>query len=192
VDVPNDCVMFCSDLHLGHDMAARLRGYYSTAEHDYNIISTLQKQCSKRTVLFVLGDVAMRIESIDFLQNVLGRKKLIRGNHDTFQDGVYKKYFEEVHGFYRYKHMWISHCPIHPQEFYRATANLHGHIHYTATYPQPPFPYINLNWDFWGRAVGLNEIKKWVAEKTVPYELHINSIAGSHRYGEPVPFIPKE
>ena len=188
----NNSVMFCSDLHLGHDNSAHLRGFKTTAEHDHTIISMLQIQCNKRTVLFILGDAAMRMESLDFLTNVPGRKKLIRGNHDVFQDGVYRKYFEEVHGFYRYKHMWLSHCPIHPQEFYSATANVHGHIHYTAMYKSPPFPYINLNWDFWERAVSLDEIKGWVKARSVPYEHHINNVASTHENGTPVAMVPRD
>lgn len=163
-------VLLCSDLHLGHETAAKLRGFDSVAEHDHTIIAMLQMQCTKRTLLWVLGDVAMKVESLALLQDVPGEKRLVRGNHDGFQDDVYHKYFTYIHGFLRYKKTWLSHCPIHPQEMYRCEANVHGHIHYTTYHPQPKFPYINVNWDFWERAVHLDEIRQWVIDRYVPYE----------------------
>lgn len=151
-------VGFTSDLHLGHALAARLRGFATTEEHDASVIDTLSQQCTKRTVLWVLGDVAMRVESLDLLSRVPGRKRLVRGNHDNFQFGVYLKYFEDVHGFLRYKQMWLSHCPIHPQEMHRVTLNVHGHIHKNTASALLGFPYFNVNWDFHSRALSLEEV----------------------------------
>ena len=170
-------VLFCSDLHLGHDTAATLRGFKSIAEHDHTIITMLSMQCDKRTVLWVLGDVAMKMENLQLLAAVPGRKILVRGNHDEFPIAHYQAAgFEQIHGIIKYKHMWVTHCPIHPQEMYRADANLHGHIHFTASTQQPPFPYINMNWDFWQRAVSLDEIKGIVAKKYVVYPFHDDKV----------------
>lgn len=145
-------VWFTSDLHLGHKLAARLRGFDSVKEHDVNIITTLMDQVNKRDILFVLGDVAMDKESLKLLSAVDCRKKMLFGNHDEYGHEDYLKYFESLHGFYKYKGVWLSHCPIHPQEMYRCKANIHGHIHKNAGTPELEFPYINMNWDFWGRA----------------------------------------
>ena len=153
-------VGFTSDLHLGHELAARLRGFSSVEDHDEAVIHTLSRQCDKRTVLWVLGDVAMRVESLDLLARVPGRKRLVRGNHDNFQLGVYQKYFEDVHGFLRYKLMWLSHCPIHPQEMFRCKLNVHGHIHDNAATKPIGHPYLDINWDFWRRALSLDEVIK--------------------------------
>jgi calcineurin-like phosphoesterase family protein len=153
-------VLFCSDLHLGHALAAKLRGYDSVEKHDQDVIYKLMQQCTKRTLLWILGDVAMKRESLDLLNAVYCEKRLVRGNHDNFQLGVYLKYFQEIHGFLRYKEMWLSHCPIHPQEMCRVKLNVHGHIHKGAMTPELPLPYFNVNWDFWGRAVSLDEIIK--------------------------------
>lgn len=152
------CVGFTSDLHLGHQLAARLRGFDSVEAHDLFIIETLKRQCDKRTVLWVLGDVAMRIDSLAMLSEVPGRKRLVRGNHDNFDLDDYRKYFEDVHGFLRYKNMWLSHCPIHPQEMCRVKANVHGHIHENAQTKPIGFPYLDVNWDFHHRALSLDEV----------------------------------
>ena len=154
-------VLFCSDLHIGHALAAEKRGFDNVGEHDMHIMKTLMGQCTKRTVLWVLGDVCMDIKKMWILDKILGRKKLVRGNHDKFDLGVYTKYFEDVHGFLRYKEMWLSHCPIHPQEMYRCKLNVHGHIHKNTHSPLLPHPYFNVNWDFWGRAVNLDEIREF-------------------------------
>jgi len=154
-------VGFVSDLHLGHDLAARSRGYLSTADHDIEIVRQLQRRCNKRTVLWVLGDVAMRESALDLLAVVPGRKVLVRGNHDTFPISTYLKYFEDVCGFLRYKQMWLSHCPIHPQEMYRCKLNVHGHIHKNTRSLELARPYFNVNWDFWRDVVPLHTLVKF-------------------------------
>lgn len=157
-------VLFTSDLHIGHDLAAEKRGFTSVAEHDDFVISTLKEQCSKNTVLWVLGDVVMRGGEIRRLAEIPGRKKLVIGNHDELPTLEYLLYFEEIHGITKYKSMWLSHCPIHPQEMYRCKLNVHGHIHKNTSSPLLPHPYFNVNWDFWGRAVALDEIKAVMEE----------------------------
>ncbi len=154
-------VGFVSDLHLGHPLAARSRGFESAEQHDDAIIEQLQKRCNKRTLLWVLGDVAMSLDALKRLGDVLGRKRLVRGNHDDFPLDVYLQYFEDVHGFLRYKQMWLSHCPIHPQEMYRCKLNVHGHIHKNTRSPELPRPYFNVNWDFWRDVVPLHEVIKF-------------------------------
>lgn len=163
VPVVKDGVLFCSDLHLGHKMAAEMRGFDDVNEHDESVVSMLEQQCSKRTILWVLGDVAMKPECLFELARIKGKKKLILGNHDVYDLDSYRSIFDEIHGFVRYKGMWISHCPIHESEFYRAKLNIHGHVHYMdRETKQPhmmlPLPYLNVNWDMWGRAVSLREI----------------------------------
>lgn len=151
-------VGFCSDLHLGSRTAARLRLFDSVEKHDAYIVSTLMMQCTKRSLLWILGDVASTEESLHLLHAIPGRKRLIIGNHDDLGFKTYLKYFDEVHGFMRYKQCWLSHCPIHPQEMIRVSLNIHGHIHRGGLTPPLPLPYLNVNWDFWSRAVSLEEV----------------------------------
>lgn len=166
IPIVKDGVLFCSDLHLGHDMAADLRGFKSVVEHDESIIRMLEKQCDKRTLLFVLGDVAMKLEPLIQLGQRLKhvRKKMIFGNHDIFDTAFYADVFQELHGFMKYKKMWLSHCPIHESEFYSKVLNVHGHVHFQKggsgeETMKLPLPYFNVNWDMWGRAVSLTEIR---------------------------------
>ena len=152
-------VLFTSDLHLGHALAAKNRGFSSLEEHDDSIIYTLLGICTKRSILWILGDIAWTPVALERLKEVPGHKHLIRGNHDKCGTYEYLKIFESIHGFLQYKQMWLSHCPIHPQELYRCVANVHGHIHKNTSSPLLPPPYLNVNWDFWGRPISLEEIR---------------------------------
>jgi len=173
-------VYLTSDLHLGHKLAARLRGFDSIQEHDDSIIQALQKVCGKKTILWILGDAAMNTPALYRLLEVPGRKKLVRGNHDTAKFSDYIHIFEDIQGIIQYKSMWLSHAPIHPQEIYRCKANIHGHIHKDAKTPELDFPYINVNWDFWKRPVSLNEIKDLVTSNLAIQPYHNGILAFMH------------
>jgi len=155
-------ILFTSDLHLGHEFAARCRGFDNVHDHDNSVIATLEKYCTKRSILWILGDVAMKKESLYMLGALPGRLKLVRGNHDNYPIKEYLQFFEDIYGFLMYKHFWLSHCPIHPQEMYRAKANIHGHIHKNTNSPELPLPYFNVNWDFHKKPITLEEIKSVV------------------------------
>lgn len=131
-------VYVISDLHLGHENILKFAGKYrswanTVEEHDWALISRIRSVCrSKRDVLYVLGDVAMQVGRLELLNEIPARKILVRGNHDTFQDGVYRKYFDSIQGIvhkrYNSQGYWFSHAPIHPVEL-RGRRNVHGHVH---------------------------------------------------------------
>ncbi len=160
-----DGVIFTADLHIGSELMAKLRGFDNVVDHDEYIVSTLEKQSSKRTLLWVLGDVAMETWHLYKLRTrFLGTMKLVLGNHDSLAPSAYAEAFQEVHGFTKYKKMWLSHCPIHPNEFYLKKLNVHGHVHAVdkqtgETKDFLKLPYVNVNWDLWGRAVTLTELR---------------------------------
>lgn len=153
-------VLFTSDLHLGHEMIAEHRGFKSIEEHDADVINKLNQYCGPRTLLWILGDVAMGEDALALIGNIEGRKKIVRGNHDQEDIKRYLEVFETVHGFLKYKNMWLSHCPIHPQEMLGCDVNVHGHIHKDAITKPLGFPYINVNWDFWSKPLSLYEIRQ--------------------------------
>lgn len=75
---------FTSDLHLGHPLVARLRGYASTEEHDAALVRAWRQTVSKRDVVYILGDVTVGKDAyaLDLLSQLPGTKHLISGNHD--------------------------------------------------------------------------------------------------------------
>ena len=150
-------VFFTSDLHLGHKLVSEKRGFKTINDHDEAVLSSLTKVANKRTVIWVLGDIGTK-DGVSRLKEVAGRKNLVFGNHDDLKID-YSDVFDKVFGIVKYKNMWLSHCPIHPQEMYRCVANVHGHIHKNSNSELLGFPYINVNWDYWNRPLTLDELK---------------------------------
>ncbi len=153
-------VYICSDLHLGHKLASSKRGFSTVQDHDDYIINKLKEVCTKKTLLLIAGDVAFNRDGLFRLEEVLGKKKLIKGNHDERPLVEYFQVFDDIHGMYKYKGWCISHCPIHPQEMYRYIGNIHGHIHKGTKSSEYNFgdKYFNVNWDFYGQPIKITDI----------------------------------
>lgn len=127
-------VWFGSDFHFGHKRIAEFRqGPWTTElEHRNWIINECNKVVTKRDRLYVLGDAAFTMDSIQGFDRIKCFDKiLIRGNHDLLNTTTYLKHFKEVYGLLKYKDMWLSHAPIHPAEL-RGKVNMHGHVHYAS------------------------------------------------------------
>ncbi len=129
-------VYFISDLHLGHKnickFAGPMRGDVKTVEeHDEWIIDRWNSVVTKRDLIWVLGDVAFSKGDLDKVKLLNGCKHLILGNHDEFSLNLYSQYFNKIHGFLKYKGMWLSHCPINPIQL-RRKVNIHGHVHHNS------------------------------------------------------------
>lgn len=126
-------VRFISDLHLGHKAIASFSGpqrggITNVEEHDKWIVEQWNSVCTKNDLVWVLGDVCMDRTKLPLLKKMKGNKHLILGNHDEFSLETYMPYFNKIHGFLRYKGLWLSHCPIHPEEL-REKINVYGHSH---------------------------------------------------------------
>lgn len=123
---------FISDLHLRHNNILKFAGDFrdgdTVEEHDEILIAKINSRVGNRDKLFILGDVVWRKNDLSVLDRINGNKELIIGNHDENHVDIYRKYFDKIHGFYKYKGFWISHCPIHPDEL-RGRKNIHGHVH---------------------------------------------------------------
>lgn len=137
-------VFFISDPHFGHKNLVnwRMKGRFDHIDdHDEWLIARINSTVTKRDSLWILGDIAWNIESMQKLARLNGMKKLVLGNHDTLDMGVYMKYSHRVYpGLVRYKGFWLSHPPIHPLEL-RGSKNIHGHVH---PHSIPDDSYINV------------------------------------------------
>jgi len=120
------------DLHFGHKNVQKFRkdmGFANELEHRHYVMEQWNKTVTKRDKVYVLGDACFTMEAIEDIGKLNGTKILIRGNHDNLNTRVYLKVFKEVEGIVRYKHAWLTHAPIHPDEL-RGKINIHGHVHY--------------------------------------------------------------
>lgn len=124
-------VRFISDLHFNHKNIAKYsgqdRGQVETmAEHDEWIIEQFNSVVNKNDLTWILGDVSFTRKGIELVKRLNGVKHLILGNHDTFALKHYLEVFNKVHGFLKYKGVWLSHAPIRDL---RDKINIHGHTH---------------------------------------------------------------
>lgn len=121
-------VYFISDLHFGHEKICQFRkGFGDTSyEHDEILLDKINTRVRSKDKLFILGDVAFTPTGMIKIPRInCKNKELIIGNHD--RKDCYQ-FFNQIHGFRRYKEFWLSHCPIHPNEL-RGKINIHGHVH---------------------------------------------------------------
>jgi len=122
------------DLHFGHKNVQNFRkdmGFANELEHRHYVMEQWNKTVTKRDKVYVLGDACFTMEAIEDIAKLNGTKVLVRGNHDNLNTQVYLKVFKEVEGIVRYKHAWLTHAPIHPDEL-RGKINIHGHVHYAS------------------------------------------------------------
>ena len=141
-------IWIIGDLHFGHKNICKYRSQFSSPEeHEEHIIENWNDTIKKDSDhVYCLGDAAFTFEGLAKFKRMRGQKYLIRGNHDTLPTNAYLTFFKAVYGLHEYKHCWLSHAPIHPQEL-RGRINLHGHVHHNTIMDlsgQDPDPrYIN-------------------------------------------------
>jgi len=155
-------VWFTSDLHFGHTNIQKFRLEVESSEHnERRIILDWTSKVTKRDDVYILGDAAFTMESVELFHALPGRKFLVRGNHDELDTQVYLKYFNSVYGLKKYKEFWLSHAPIHPNEL-RGKVNLHGHVHYASINDDR---YVNLSvenlWNMgYPSLISLDQVRK--------------------------------
>lgn len=162
-------VFFVSDLHLGHRNILRhtnelsesgaFRGGETTEEHDEWVIERcLSVNPNKRTVWYLLGDIAMEKDRLVLLDRLPGRKILVMGNHDEFKTEVYLQYVEKVVAIVNKYKMWITHAPIHYIEL-RGKPNLHGHMHHNDLWWDKKYFNACIEWLPDNRPISLDELR---------------------------------
>jgi calcineurin-like phosphoesterase family protein len=131
-------VFVCSDLHLGHALVAKTRGFGSVEEHNEAILDNLADAVLPKDTLWVLGDVVFSASRYgDLLSRIPGHVKLVLGNHDSLKVLNRYRVFEQVYGAaYGKKGILFTHIPVHPRQKDRFSLNVHGHLH-TEVLPDP-------------------------------------------------------
>lgn len=162
--MPN--IFFTSDTHFGHEKlvttfknadGSPARNFKSVEEMDEHIISQWNSVVRDCDTVYHLGDVVISKKHMHKLYRLNGKKRLIRGNHDIFDDSLYHEHFKRLLGVKVFpKHGAIcTHVPIHPNQLQRRfVVNLHGHMHNHRVLDQfgkIDSRYINLcgeHWDY--------------------------------------------
>lgn len=125
-------VFFIADTHFGHkNIIGYNRPQFNDIEEMNNaIVENWNKVVKPKDIVWHLGDVAFGKDNIHYLAQCNGVKRLVMGNHDTYHVDEYKYYFDRIFGCNQYKQAFLTHIPIHTQQFYRTKLNIHGHVHH--------------------------------------------------------------
>jgi len=130
-------VYFNSDLHLGHRAVLKFADSYrakcmdveTIEQHDEKIFDLWADKITKRDKIYILGDIGYDVER---MKKLPGTKILHLGNHDHLLARDYLDVFDDIIGpLKHHRKFWISHFPIHEDEFWAVPKNVHGHTHST-------------------------------------------------------------
>ncbi len=127
-------VWFTSDTHLGHknilEYEKEARPFKTVEEMNEALISNWNDTVRPKDIIWHLGDFAFGRSNVELAGRLNGRKRLILGNHDVYNNSVYLAYFEKLFGVTYWKRCVLSHIPVHVGNLgSRALLNVHGHLH---------------------------------------------------------------
>lgn len=131
-----------ADLHFGHrgvcrflrDDGSPLRPWDDTDEMDAALVNNWNEVVAPEDRVYVLGDLCINRRALPTIARCVGRKVLVKGNHDIFKLKEYAEYFDDIRA-YEVKpksKIIMSHIPIHPESMKEGWLNIHGHLHYQA------------------------------------------------------------
>ena len=128
-------VFVIADTHFGHrkivQFEAEARPFGTVEEHDAELVRRWNATVKKNDTVWHLGDVLFGEAAFDTLAKLNGVKKLILGNHDRYPTARYLEHFNSVHGCVELQDCILTHIPVHPSQFPRFRANIHGHLHHS-------------------------------------------------------------
>ena len=108
----------------------KLRPWDDSDEMSEMMIYEYNKVVKPEDRVYILGDVAMNRKALDkCLPRLMGRKVLVKGNHDMDKLSYYSRYFDDIRAYVCKKGFIMSHIPIHPASLGRWDLNIHGHLH---------------------------------------------------------------
>lgn len=117
-----------------HD-GSKLRPWDNASYMSEDMISWYNELVHPQDRVYILGDLAMNRKALDkSLPRLMGRKILVKGNHDTDKLSYYSQYFDDIRAYVVKKGFILSHIPIHPSSMGRWSLNIHGHLHYQSVH----------------------------------------------------------
>lgn len=131
-------VFVIADTHFGHkriiEFEKDARPFATVEEHDRELVARWNATVTSRDTVWHLGDVFFGKDGHKILGALNGYKKLVLGNHDHYPLAVYQNYFGKIFGAAEYRHSLLTHVPVHPNQMYRYSMNVHGHMHSKRVY----------------------------------------------------------
>lgn len=126
-------VFLTSDTHFSHQnilrFEAKNRPFPNIYLHNQELVARWNSVVNNDDVVWHLGDVFFGRDNSEVLQALNGTKHLVLGNHDHYGIQNYLPFFDKIVGCTQINHCILTHIPIHPSQFFRFKANIHGHLH---------------------------------------------------------------
>lgn len=128
-------IWLISDTHFNHENIIKYCDRpYTDAEHmNEDLIEKWNSVVKPGDKVYHLGDVFMGSgeKAYDIHKRLLGKKRLILGNHDDPNHAVIRKWYQKVSVWrdLRDYGLVLSHIPLHPSAIKKGRINVHGHIH---------------------------------------------------------------
>lgn len=162
-------IFLISDTHFGHENIIRYcnRPFATAEEMDEIMIARWNAIVRPSDHVWHLGDVAMSETAfLRCVPRLQGKLRLVLGNHDhQVPMRTILQYFEKVRMWRLFKPFILTHAPLHPESFGKASWNIHGHTH-----EQPAYPggYINVSVEHTNYTpVALDDVAKQAGERVI-------------------------
>ncbi|MDU1847578.1 MAG: metallophosphoesterase [Niallia nealsonii] len=133
---------FISDTHFFHENIIKFsnRPFEDVAKMNQTLISNWNAVIEQKDEVYILGDFVVRgtgKQANEILEQLNGKKYLIKGNHEYYLDDPEFKnsYFEWIKDYYSFKYnkktFVLFHYPILEWNgFYNDSIHLYGHVHH--------------------------------------------------------------
>lgn len=131
----NNRMFLAADLHIGQASIVKYRTrhdgsvFSNTQEHTEYLKARWNETVKPKDTVIILGDAVFGADNIQILKEFNGIKKLIMGNHDSYPAEKYLQVFNSVQSSMQVCNTILTHIPVHPCQFPRYAANIHGHLH---------------------------------------------------------------
>lgn len=137
-------IFFASDHHFSHKNILKFEDVHGNPirpqfkdvdEMDNYMIERHNLVVTDQDKVYFLGDVGFNRNRLDqILPQLKGKKRLILGNHESFDMSFYSKHFQKIMSWRFFGEQdpkfVCCHYPLHPSSFrYKNAFNVHGHIH---------------------------------------------------------------
>lgn len=125
-----------ADLHFDHrgivkfinKDGTKVRPWDDVEEMNKALVINWNETVNPEDTVFVLGDFCINRSGLRFVDQLNGKKILIKGNHDNFRIEEYSG-FAEIHSCVVLNGMILTHIPVHESQLERFGLNVHGHLH---------------------------------------------------------------
>lgn len=130
-------IYFTSDLHFSHINIIKYadRKFDNITEMNQILMKNWNKTLNQKDEIYILGDFTLKGKetAIELLDQLHGKKYLIKGNHDTFATDTVNglEWIKDIHEInYQKQKFVLCHYPMMSwNKSHHGSFQLHGHIH---------------------------------------------------------------